>query len=276
MPACNNCFKYDSKNKICSVMEGSPIRKCIIASLEKHLSSIKNKIICEIGCGAWSYAKNIVEPNNCTWLGIDPLEYDSKGRKIIRTHKGTANSIPLPNNHVDIVLANQSLEHWHEYKTTFRSGFLEMYRILKPGGTLIMNFPIHLHGHPVFIKGETEKIKKLWNPKLWENIKYEEWRKEYYPLEKYQGWKLISGIKNKMIPDPDNATTWLMDVTATKSANVNPSLPTINDLPILMLDFIQTKQLSLRTIVISSIHLIGKIPGIKPFYKLLKNLLQKN
>mgnify|MGYP001422648613 CR=1 FL=1 len=184
MPSCINCTKFDSKKEICSVLNSvpdvSPIRKCVIASLEKHLRPLKDKIICEIGCGEWSFAKDIVEKNNC-WLGIDPIEYDSKGRKTIRTHEGTVNSIPLPSNYVDVVLANQSLEHWHEYKTTFKSGFSEMHRILKPGGILIMNFPIHLHGHPIFLRGDINKIKRLWNPKLWSQIHFEEWRKEYHP-----------------------------------------------------------------------------------------------
>ena len=76
MPACIDCIKFDSAEQICSVLEGSPIRKCIKTSLDQHLSKIQNKIVCEIGCGKWPYAKDIVETNNCTWLGIDPRKYE--------------------------------------------------------------------------------------------------------------------------------------------------------------------------------------------------------
>ena len=267
MPACLNCTKFNSENKICSIPDGSPIRKCITASLEKHLSPIQNQTICEIGCGAWSFAKNIVEKNNCTWLGIDPVKYDSRGRKTIRTHQGTANSIPLPSNSVDIVLANQSLEHWYEYRTTFTSGFSEMHRILKLGGILIMNFPIHLHGHPIFLKGNINKIKHLWNPYMWSDIHFEEWRKDYKPLEVYQGWKLINN--NIIAKHNEDTSTWIMDVVATKIDASNKIGAFMYDLPTLMWDL---KPISLNIVY----KLVKMVPGSKSIYKRLKFLINKN
>ena len=269
MPTCLNCTKFNPENKICSVPDGSPIRKCIITSLEKHLSPIQNQTICEIGCGAWSFAKDIVEKNNCTWLGIDPLEYDSMGRKTIRTHPGTANSIPLPSNHVDVVLATQSLEHWYEYRTTFKSGFSEMHRILKPGGILIMNFPIHLHGHSIFLKGNINKIKHLWSPYLWTKIHFEEWRKDYQPLEVYQGWKLIRDNKNIIGKHYEDTSTWIMDVVATKIDASSKRGAFMYHFSILMLDL----KPSLLNIMYK---LIKMLPGSKSIYKRLKNLIHKN
>ncbi|MQG38396.1 MAG: class I SAM-dependent methyltransferase [SAR202 cluster bacterium] len=269
MPTCLNCTKFNPENKICSVPDGSPIRKCIITSLEKHLSPIQNQTICEIGCGAWSFAKDIVEKNNCTWLGIDPLEYDSMGRKTIRTHPGTANSIPLPSNHVDVVLATQSLEHWYEYRTTFKSGFSEMHRILKPGGILIMNFPIHLHGHSIFLKGNINKIKHLWSPYLWTKIHFEEWRKDYQPLEVYQGWKLIRDNKNIIGKHDEDTSTWIMDVVATKIDASSKRGAFMYHFSILMLDL----KPSLLNIMYK---LIKMLPGSKSIYKRLKNLINKN
>ena len=274
MPSCINCTKFDSKKEICSALGDSPIRKCIITSLESHLSSMKNKTICEIGCGEWSFAKNIVETNNCKWLGIDPREYDPHGRKILRTHAGTANSIPLETNSVDVVLAIQSLEHWYEYGTTFRSGFLEIHRILKLDGLLIMNFPIHLHGHPIFLNGEINKIKRLWNPYLWTKIHFEEWRKNHEPLEPYEGWKLNKNPINKT-DDSIYKSTWIMDVVATKTNKKKHMISCIYDFSTLIIDLRQGKPISLKLIKSLTYRLLKKVPTIAPLYKLIKSLFTK-
>ena len=235
MPACVDCIKFDPSGPRCTVEDVSPIRQCVIASLEQHLSALEGRLVCEIGCGAWPFAKNIVEGKGCEWLGIDPKEYNGMGRKTIRTHEGTVASVPLPDDHVDVVLANQSLEHWHEYGTSFRRGFREIHRILKPGGVLIMNFPIHLHGHPIFIRGEISNIRALWSPKLWNNLVFEEWRRNYHPLERYQGWKLIRNDEH-VIRNLGQVSTWTMNVIARKRRESNSPIPGRQELVVFRID----------------------------------------
>lgn len=218
MPACVNCLKFDAAEARCTVDSWSPIRACIVTLLEQYLSELRDLRVCEIGCGPWSFAKDILESNGCEWFGIDPAEFASDGRRTIRTHDGTVADIPLPDSYVDLVLANQSLEHWHQYQTRFRWGFREMHRVLKPGGTLMMNVPIHLHGHKMFIKGDMKRIKALWDPTDWTDIRFEEWRKDFRPLEAYRPWAKY-GTNIRQIPDYNNASAWVLNVISKKPSS---------------------------------------------------------
>jgi SAM-dependent methyltransferase len=263
VPACVDCVKFDPAGPRCTVEDGSPIRKCVIASLEQHLSGLRRVRVCEIGCGAWPYAKNIVEANGCEWFGIDPKAYDSKGRKTIRTHAGTVASLPFSDQYMDVVLASQSLEHWHQFKTRFRRGFREIHRVLKPGGTLIMNFPIHLHGHPIFVRGEITKVKALWSPRLWDDVDFEEWRRQYSPLDAYEGW-LANSVDERLIPT--GASSWTMNVVATKAQGKR--LPTTEDATALLIDLDTWLIVPTRRWLFRKIWRIGRrIPGLRYLWR---------
>ncbi len=223
MPACVDCVKFDPTDSRCTVDSWSPIRACIVTLLEQHLSELRGVRVCEVGCGPWAFAKDIVEANGCEWFGVDPAEFGSDGRKTIRTHAGTVAAIPLPDAHVDFVLAIQSLEHWHQYQTRMQWGFREMHRVLKPGGTLMMNVPIHVHGHRMFVKGDMPRIKSLWRPDLWSNVEYEEWRRDFQPLEQYRPWQKY-GTNIRQIPDYGNASAWVLNVIATKPETASQAI----------------------------------------------------
>jgi SAM-dependent methyltransferase len=222
MPACVDCVRFDPEEARCTVDSWSPIRACIVTLLEQHLSQLRDLRVCEIGCGPWAFAKDIVEANGCEWFGIDPAEYGSDGRKTIRTHDGTVAEIPLPDDSVDYVLAVQSLEHWHQYQTRFQWGFREMHRVLRPGGTMMMNVPIHLHGHRMFVKGDILRIKSLWHDNLWTDVELEEWRREFAPLEPYRPWQKY-GTNIRQIPNHGTASSWVLNVVAKKHDAGSPA-----------------------------------------------------
>lgn len=118
--------------------------------------------VLEIGCGADSFLfKNI--PNQSNWDAIDVYEYDSRGRKCIATKLGSVHDIPFEDESFDFILANQSIEHWHEYGVSLQNGIDEIIRALSVGGAAHINFPLFLHGHPWFVKGDLNKITGLFH-----------------------------------------------------------------------------------------------------------------
>ena len=189
---CRDCKYFDKENIKCRVEGGSPIRKCVVAinkELAKEIKDMNKPVkILEVGCGSWSYIKDNIS-GNVSWEGIDVVEEDRKGRQTIATKVGSVENIPFADESFDIVLANQSMEHWYEYGVTFDRGLAEISRILKSEGKLILNIPIHLHGHRWFLKGEVEKIKNLFKGDYWNNMIFEKWRFDPVPLEKYFGWR---------------------------------------------------------------------------------------
>ncbi|MEO2035042.1 MAG: class I SAM-dependent methyltransferase [Planctomycetaceae bacterium] len=185
--------------------------------LEKRLATLTGKKVCEIGPGTVTTAKDILEANGNEWFGIEPQAVDYEGRPTVRTHEGTVSSIPFEDESMDYVLANQSMEHWYEFKTSFRKGLSEIHRVLKPGGFANLNVPIHLHGHGIFVRGELSRIRSLFSASQWESVEFEEWRREYEPLDKWVGWPL-GKIPDRKIPSADTASTWILEIIVKKAA----------------------------------------------------------
>jgi len=199
-------------------MSCSPIRKTVIKlnqRLKNELSSLpKKQKVLEIGCGSWSYLKD--HGKNLEWYGIDVKNTTQYGKPTIATKIGSVEKIPYCANTFDIVLCNQSIEHWYEYGVTFAKGLSEIHRVLKKGGTLHANVPIHLHGHKYFVKGNLMKIRLLFNSKSW-NLRTEKWKNK----DDYQGWKL-NNIPDYMISSKDS---WVLNIIATaKSASPDSGL----------------------------------------------------
>jgi SAM-dependent methyltransferase len=118
----------------------------------------KNKKILEIGCGSYSWIKeNLQDKSN--WTGLDIKKYNDE-IKNIATDIGSVHNMIYDNNTFDYILSNQSIEHWSEYGVKIEEGLLEIARCLKKNGVVYINFPLFLHGHPYFIKGNIDIIKK--------------------------------------------------------------------------------------------------------------------
>lgn len=113
--------------------------------------------VLEIGCGSSSFLKDNMKDKK-KWEGIDVFSIDSRGRECIATKLGSVHEIPFPNDCFDIVLSNQSIEHWFEYGVSISDGLKEITRVLKIGGIAHLNFPFFLHGNPLFVTGDLEAI----------------------------------------------------------------------------------------------------------------------
>ena len=105
---------------------------------------------------------------------------------------GHVADIPFPDCTFDIVAGIQSFEHWDEplpdasMEIGHAAGLRDIHRVLKPNGSIYVCAPLYLHGHEMFIAGDVQRIRSLFEPHKWKNVIIEKWRENYSPLERYQ------------------------------------------------------------------------------------------
>src|ERR1700750_2221382 len=102
----------------------SKLKSATIKTINELTSHNGSLLLIDFGCGDMPY-RSIIEPKVGKYLGVD-LEMNPKAEHHINFDSKTT----LPDNHCDIILSNQVLEH-----VDSPAGYLqEAFRILKPGG----------------------------------------------------------------------------------------------------------------------------------------------
>jgi len=114
------------------------LRDATLRNLRELTAADKSLTLVDFGCGDMPY-RSVIEPMVGKYLGVDldinpsadyHVDYDSK--------------TTLPDNFCDIILSNQVLEHVdspHSYLS-------EAYRLLKPGGSMILTTHGYWYYHP--------------------------------------------------------------------------------------------------------------------------------
>lgn len=228
---CRNCRKFDAARKRCSILFGSPIRKCVTAAAEANLHSLDGKSLLEIGFGKHSIPRRLVTSAGGTWTGIEPMLPQGSKAVIGSGGYGHVSAIPFADETFDVVTGIQSFEHWDEplpdptLETGHVKGLAEVHRVLKPGGTIYFDAPIHLHGHEMFIAGDLPRIRELFDEALWTNLQFEKWREDYEPLPRYptpqsdlDTWpEVVSTYPQSQLDDIYySRSVWLLTLTASK------------------------------------------------------------
>ena len=110
------------------------------AALEKALERYASGVLVDIGCGEKPYAA-MVRPLVKQHIGVDHIEtlHAMHNVDVI----GTAYDTTLSNDSADTVLCTAVLEHLERPS----EAICEMYRILKPGGHVILSAPLFWHIH---------------------------------------------------------------------------------------------------------------------------------
>lgn len=116
----------------------SKLRDATLLNLREITKGDNNQLLVDFGCGDMPY-KNVIEPMVGKYLGVD-LDLNPKAEHHIDFDSKTT----LPDNYCDIILSNQVLEH-----VDSPAGYLqEAYRILKPGGSMIITTHGYWYYHP--------------------------------------------------------------------------------------------------------------------------------
>ena len=230
---CLRCPKLDARRERCSVPFGSSLRKCVTAATEAHLRSSRGLLALEIGSYKRSFAKHVIEQCDGTWTGIEP-NAPSVPPRIGESCRGHAGDIPFADGTFDIAFGIQSFEHWEEPQpsvaapVSYRACLAEIWRALKPGGSLYLDAPIHLHGHEMFIAGDIPRILALFDRALWTNLIVERWRYDHAPLPRYPTPAADAAGMPAVIKTYDtaairalqrDATVWLLTIAATKQVD---------------------------------------------------------
>jgi len=188
---CRDCRKFDAGANRCRIAFGSPIRKCVTAAQEANLHSLGASDVLEVGFGRHSLPRTLVTGAGGRWTGIEPMAARSQRAALGRGGFGHVADIPFADSTFDVVLGIQTLEHWDEalpdpdLEVGYDKAFREIHRVLKPGGRIYFDAPIHLHGHEMFVTGDLARIRALFDPALWRDVSLQKWREEYAPLERY-------------------------------------------------------------------------------------------
>jgi demethylmenaquinone methyltransferase/2-methoxy-6-polyprenyl-1,4-benzoquinol methylase len=103
----------------------------------------------EVGGGTGRFASHFIDRVKQVWL-IDPsrtmiriVQKRYNGR--IKTKLGKAEDLPFQSRSFDYVIISDSLHHWQEQE----NGLEEVFRVLKPGGALVIEeiHPLTRRGH---------------------------------------------------------------------------------------------------------------------------------
>lgn len=158
---------YDSKTV-------SPIRRCTMAAINDGLKEVDwaGKHVLEVGCGDWPYTKDRVEQRGATWIGVDVYKTPLTSAVI------TGRELPFSNAQFDVVVSNQVLEHVHDAGINPGDLVTEWARVLKPGGRLFANVPIHLHGSRRFRFRDLDALIRMFHAPVFSELEIVYYRRD--------------------------------------------------------------------------------------------------
>ena len=118
-------------------------------NLKKHELNQKG-VMLDVGCGEGRHIFGIMQDYplmKCIGLDMDKesLEKAEEGYEYFKSIskagaqflKGSAYSLPFPDESIDLIVCSEVLEHLHEYNDAVK----EIHRVLKPGGKFYASVP---------------------------------------------------------------------------------------------------------------------------------------
>jgi len=105
-------------------------------------------------------------------------------RPTVATRIENLRDLSFPDASFDVVVGNQTMEHWAEYGCPLDYGLWQCFRVCKPGGLVLLNVPIHFHGTRDFLLGDLPRIRERFT-KFSTDVRLESWRSPSAPLEPY-------------------------------------------------------------------------------------------
>jgi len=229
MPQCSECRMLVGKE--CSAyatakevlgrqLPPPPLGACMIPIVEDYLSLISGGMwVLDVGCGSWSRIKD-----HCDRVGADYHGIDTKteycGKTTVATRLENLADLSFPDESFDVVIGNQTMEHWAENGCSLEWGLFQCFRVCKFNGRVLMNVPIHFHGTQTFMLGDLEKLQNLF-AQFSTQVSFQKWGSPsaplpslfpypgYSPLLKKPAYVLdIQAVKTHPIPTQYSNRAW--------------------------------------------------------------------
>lgn len=231
--SCTRCPSFDARKNACGIGFGTPLRKCVVSSIEANFNNCAGKQVLEVGFGRFLLAKNLIQRSGGVWTGIEPKVSPSIKPQIGKGGHGDAANIPFEDGSFDHIFGIQSIEHWGQLAggrapSDYSDCLKEIHRALKPGGTIYFDAPIYFHGHEMFIANDLPRIHALFCDTLWSNVKIRKWRDDHSPLPRYapsdavvqQDWPadLKTYSCDELITARDTLSVHMIAITAEKKS----------------------------------------------------------
>lgn len=222
--SCGSCPKYRRFPwPRCALRLGSRVRSCIVAAAERCLGARQGRML-EIGCGHCSIVRELwnAVPGN-EWVGLEPRL--TPGLPVIAQLVGRVEALPLQAGVFDAVSGIQTLEHWVEGTVAdptgaYRTLLAGLHRVLRPGGLLYLDAPIHQHGSRHCVTGDLAGIRDYFHPDLWSGLSCTIWRRQHRPLASrparphdQEEW-VRSGLPADTIRDLSGRSVFLLSIVA--------------------------------------------------------------
>ena len=216
MPTCNDCTWRNGNlcrahslalTELRREIPPPPTGACTIAIVEAYLPSITQGMrVLEVGCGTWPKIANRCRDVGAHYEGLDVQE-EYYGIKSIATRFENLSDLSYPDQSFDMVIANQTMEHWGEHGCTPAWGLYQCFRVLKEGGVLRVNVPIHFHGTKDFLHGRKDRLMKLFN-RFSNSVQFENWGTPTAPIPPFYPHLDYRALKGK--------PAYVLDILAVK------------------------------------------------------------
>jgi SAM-dependent methyltransferase len=116
------------------------LHRLIFQTLEAELPDWRAKEIVDVGCGTGAILKKLGNPEKNVGIDLAPEAVSfCHQRGLNNVRQGDILALPFPDASFEAVICSSVL--YHQWVTDVEGAVREMHRVLRPGGTLLINVP---------------------------------------------------------------------------------------------------------------------------------------